>query len=125
MSLYESSQCRVTTELGTVNEKQFGSLGKPGAWYSGEQRLAIVAEARAACCAAGFQDSDGGSFVLRDRVDLPAVTRRVASQLAASPQTFEYSLYKQALDDGLTNAEYVEIVGLVSRITNFDMFARA
>ena len=124
MSFYESSQYHVPTALEDVHQKQFAALGEPGTWYTGAQRLAIAAEARAACCTAGFQDSDGGSDALRDAAELTPVTRRVTSQLAANPQAFEHPLYQQAIEEGLTDAEWVEIVGLVSRITNFDMFAR-
>ncbi len=124
MDLYERSQYRVPAALGAIHKKQLAALGKPGTWYTGKERLVIAAEARAACCAAGFQDADGGAAALRDGAELTAVARRVSRQLAASPQAFEYPVYQQALADGLTDAEYVEIVGLVSRITNFDMFAR-
>ena len=124
VSLYENSQHQLPDKLLGLHEKQFDALGAPGTWYDGGQRLAIAAEARTACCAAGLQDTDGGAQALRDAAELATPARRIAAQLAANPQAFEYPVYQQALGDGLSDAEYVEIVGLVSRITNFDVFAR-
>ncbi len=124
MSLYDNAPIDVPAELAALHEKQIDALSEPGTWYSGAQRLAIVAEARAACCAAGMQESDGGAEAMKDAAELSAAARRIAGQLAAHPQPFQYPVYQQALSEGLTDAQYVEIVGLVSRITNFDVFAR-
>ena len=44
--------------------------------------------------------------------------------LAVSPKDVDQASYEQALRDGLSDAEYVEIVGLVARITDIDVFAR-
>jgi hypothetical protein len=36
----------------------------------------------------------------------------------------DQAFYNEALEDGLSDAEYTEIVGLVARFTCFDVFAR-
>ena len=50
--------------------------------------------------------------------------RRVVNQLAILPKDIDQTFYVQALEDGLTDVEYVEILGLVARFTCFDIFAR-
>lgn len=108
--MYRKSKFLVRADLNAIHQSQVEALGDPGTWFSGQQRLAIVEEARSALA--------GGSTSGRDVVLL------LAHQLAASPQGFTETVYTGALDAGLSDAEYVEIVGLVSRLVNFDVLAR-
>lgn len=122
MSIYSDSAYPVRSDLEAIHAKQISALGDPGVWGSGAQRLAIVQEARAGRYEEGVQESAAPPSV--EEADLPAAARRVARQLAVRPQDFDRATYQQALEDGLTDASYTEIVGLVSRITNFDVLAR-
>jgi hypothetical protein len=122
VGIYSDSAYPVRSDLEAIHAKQINALGGPGTWGSGPQRLAIVQEARAARCEAGVQESATPPQV--EESDLPEAARRVARQLAVRPQDFDRATYQQALDDGLTDASYTEIVGLVSRITDFDVLAR-
>ena len=44
-----------------------------------------------------------------------------AAGYTAGVQEFDHEVYEQAIADGLSDAFYTEIVGLVSRISNFDV----
>lgn len=123
MSHYADSAYPVRADLDAVHGSQLEKLGAPGTWGTGAQRLAIAAAARKAGYEAGVleEPADGGASP--DLV-LPEFVRRIVERLAVSPKDVDQAFYDQALADGLSDAEYVEIVGVVSRITDMDVFAR-
>jgi len=122
MTLYAESEYPVREDLAKVHASQLDNLGKPGTWGGAAQRQAVILEAREACYEAGVLSRPAGAQ--SPEADLPAAARRVARQLAVAPQELDQAFYQQALKDGLGEAEYVEIVGLVSRIVNLDLFAK-
>ena len=123
MSLYADSEFPVREDLAVIHASQLTELGAPGSWGTGAQRLAIAAEARQAGYDAGIleEPADGGAS---SEIELPQVVRRVVKRLAVSPKDVDQDFYNDARAGGLSDTEYVEIVGLVSRITDFDVFAR-
>lgn len=122
MSIYAESFYPVRSDLEEIHARQIAALGSAGTWGIGAQKLAIVQEARAARVAAGVQEASEEPGV--NDADLPEPARKLARQLAVRPQDFDHAFYQQSLDDGLTDASYTEIVGLVSRSVNFDVFSR-
>ena len=108
--MYEYSKYPVRADLDAIHQSQVESLGDPGTWFSGEQRLAIVTEARSALAGVAGSGED--------------VARRLARRLAATPREFAETDYSDALSEGLSDAQYVEMVGLVSRLVDFDTLAR-
>ena len=102
---------------------QLKAWGKPGTWGTGAERIAVAVEARRACVKAGVLEFSDDFSALND-VHLPSVIKEVIAQLAVSPKDIDQAFYNNAISAGLTDAEFVEIVGLVARITNLDIFAR-
>ncbi len=123
MTIYAGSAYPVRADLAAVHAAQLSEWGAPGTWGTGAQRLAVAAEARKACFEAGVLEApeSGGAPV---DLELPEVVRRVVAKLAVSPKDLDLDFYQAALKDGLSDTEYVEIVGLVARITDIDIFAR-
>lgn len=123
MTLYDDSAYPVRPDLAAAHASQLEKLGAPGTWGTGAQRLAIAAEARQAGYDAGVleEPAEGGPAT---EFELPKVARRVVRTLAVSPKDVDQASYDDALSGGLSDAEYVEIVGVVSRITDFDVFSR-
>ncbi len=123
MSLYSDSAYPVRDDLAATHATQLSGWGAPGTWGTGAQRLAVAAEARQAGYDAGVleEPADGGAAV---ETELPEVVRRVVRAVAFSLGDVDEAFCRDALKDGLGDAEYVEIIGLVSRITNIDVFAR-
>ena len=123
MSIYSDSEYPVREDLEAIHDRQLHELGAPGTWGTGAQRLAIAADARQAGYDAGVlekpEDDEYSSHI-----ELSEVVRRVVRRLAVSPKDVDQAFYDDALGDGLSDAEYAEIVGIVSRITNFDVFVR-
>jgi hypothetical protein len=123
MTMYASSAYPVHADIARVHAAQIGGWGAPGTWGTGAQRLAVAAEARKAGIDAGLLEApdDGGAPIT---LDLPEIARRVIQRLAVSPKDVDQKFYEDALAGGLSDVEYTEIVGLVARITNIDIFAR-
>ncbi|MGE0684787.1 MAG: alkylhydroperoxidase-related (seleno)protein [Candidatus Binatia bacterium] len=123
MNLYEDSQLPIRDALVRAHADTLMSFATPGHWFSGSERRAIVAEAREARREAGLQET-GSSEEFPYEGDLSAPVKRVARQVAVFTNDLERSFFEQALAEGLSDAEYVEVVGVVSRAVNVDIFAR-
>jgi hypothetical protein len=123
MSFYEDSKYPVRDDVAAIHAQQFEQLASPGSWGTAVQRNAIVNEAREAGYQAGVLEKpdDPGT---KSEVELSEVARRVVHRLAVSPKDMDQNFYDEAIADGLSDAEYVEIVGLIARFTCFDVFAR-
>lgn len=123
MALYNDSEYPVREDLDSVHEKQLNAFGAPGTWGSGAQRLSIALEARRAGYAAGQLEEPAGGDP-EPEVQLAEVARRVVELLAVSPKDATEAFYDAAIAEGLSPEEYTEIVGVVARITDLDIFAR-
>ncbi|MFT5487574.1 MAG: hypothetical protein ACI9JL_004453 [Paracoccaceae bacterium] len=123
MSLYSDSKYPVREDLDATHAKQLAQLAAPGTWGNSQQRLAIAAEARQAGYDAGILEKpdDAGA---PPEIDLPDVAKKVVRELAANPKDFLEANFDDARAGGLSDAEYTEIVGIVSRVTDLDVFAR-
>ena len=119
MSLYDDSEYPVDEALQAIHEAQLDTLGGPGTWLTRSQRVALVEEVRAARIEAGVQETVGAPAPVSDGADLSDTAKHVAREAALSPGTFVREFYEDAVRDGLTDAEYVEIVGIVGRLVNF------
>lgn len=121
MSLYHDCELPIRERIETTHAQALSSFSKPGRWWNAEQRVAIVAEARDARCDAGLQDQ---AVAGPSANDIPDSAKRVARQVAVSTNDLDRSFLDEAIADGLTDAEYVEVVGIVSRLADLDVFAR-
>lgn len=123
MSIYDESAFPVSDEIASVHATQLRQLGEPGTWGTGTQRIAVAAQARQAGYAAGVLEQEPGSRE-PEEIDFPAAVRDFIRKLAVAPKDVVKSDYEEVRASGLSDEEYVEIVGIVSRATNVDIFAR-
>ena len=124
MSFYTDSEYPVADFLSDVHERQIANLQQPGTWGTSAQRLAVVAKARQAGIDAGVLESADDS-VPATEMELPDNVQRMIELLAVSPKDFTEADFEQAKSGGLSDEEYTEIVGLISRLVAMDVFARA
>lgn len=97
------------TKIGDVIDAQWRGLGEPGTWLDGAQRVAVVRAARSeSSVSAAAPDS------IEDVARL--VAHRAATITAQTVDAIEAS--------GIDRTTYVEIVGIVSRVTAIDTFER-
>jgi len=123
MGFYADSTYPVREDLAAIHTHQFEQLGSPGTWGTAEQRVTIVNEAREAGYKAGILEKPDNPGALPE-IELSRVVRRVVHRLAVSPKDLDQDFYDTAIEEGLSDVEYVEIVGLIARFTCFDVFAR-
>ena len=123
MPLYSDSPYPVRDDLAEVHARQLDQLAEPGAWGTGAQRLAVAIEARQAGYDAGRLEPSADG-VESAGAGLPEAARTVVRRLAVDPKDVDEASYEEARRGGLSDEEYVEIVALVARITNLDIFAR-
>ncbi len=124
MSLYADSVYPVRAAVEQIHQETLDSFARPGTWLTGAQRAWLVAQARDARIQAGLQEALHDAPALPADAGLPAVAGRIARRIAVSVTDLDRSILEEALAGGLTDAEYVEIVGVVSRAVNVDVFAR-
>ncbi|NNE83849.1 MAG: hypothetical protein HKN28_07745 [Alphaproteobacteria bacterium] len=123
MNFYADSDYPVRDDLAAIHGSQMETLGAPGTWGTGAQRLAIATVARKAGIDAGLLEAPADMDFPVD-LGLPDIALRVVERLAVSPADFDLAFYEESLRGGLSDCEFVEIVGLVARATNIDIFAR-
>ena len=123
MALYTSSDYPVAAEIETLHAGELASFTQCGTWGSAAQRAAIVATAREARSAAGLQNSTGAEGQ-SDSDHLPDAAVRLAREVALSSTGIDRNFYNEVQAEGVTEGAYVEIVGVVSRLVNLDVFAR-
>lgn len=121
MSLYHDSDLPIRPALEAAHEDTLDSIARPGRWWRADERIAIAAEARAARIEAGLQEPGDDPPI---DPGLPQAVRRVAREVAVSTNELDRDFCTQALADGLSDTEYCETVGIVSRLANVDIFAR-
>jgi len=96
------------SDLAEGLRREWGRLARPGAMWDGRQRVAIAATAR------------GG-----DGAEIPAAAVEAARTLYDHPAAIDAGAVDAVRGAGLTDAAYVEIVGVVSRLAAADTLLAA
>lgn len=106
-------------------------LARPGTWWTAADRVAIAAESRAALdcrlCAAR-REALSPRHVAGDHdavSDLPSAVVDIAHQIRADPRRLSRQWYDEVVATHLSDAEYVELVGIVAVVSGIDAFRRA
>lgn len=90
--------------------REWEVLGSPGTWWTGAERVAIAAVARAAKAEEPTPD-----------IDLPQGAIEAAARLSADPHV-DKAWVDRIEAGGVSLPAYVEIMGIVSRLTAVDTF---
>ncbi len=112
---FHHSPLPVTPDLATAFRSVWTQLAAPGTWWTGAERVALARVARAAYV--------GESSPSDTRLPAPAVA--AASLLGHDPAAITEPLIVEWEQSGLDSNRYVELIGLVSRVTAVDTFHRA
>ena len=128
---YEGAACQVRTDFGASHSRFWHRLAGPGAWWTGPERVDIAREARAArSCercrqrkAALSPDQVGGEH---DTVsELPPSATDAVHRIVTDAPRLTRSWYQGVLDSGLTEGQYIELLGTVVGLVSIDSFCRA
>jgi hypothetical protein len=110
---FTSAAVAVRPSITEAFRDEWEQLGSAGASFTGSQRVAIAAAARAA------------------RAGAPAIGQlnpkieEVARRVGAEPATIRRPWVRTVVDGDIGEARYVEIVGVVSRLSAIDTFCHA
>lgn len=98
-----------STEIDDVIDEQWRGLGEPGTWLDGFERVAVVRAARSSAATAAAA---------------PVSIEAVAGLVAQNASTITADTVDAIEANGIDRSTYVEIVGVVSRVTAIDTFER-
>ena len=105
-------------------------LGRPGTWWTGEQRVAIIEETRnavgcaycARCKEAVSPFAESGDH---DHLGaLPDAVVDIIHRLVNDPGRLTRTWYQRTIDSGVTEGEYVETAAIVADVICVDTFQR-
>ena len=129
--VYQDQSLPIRESIALSHSAGISAFAKAGTWFTGEQRIAILAEARQAhgcgLCdrrkAALSPYSEKGEH--DSRGDLPDNIVEVIHRLITDSGRITQSWFTSMLETGLSSEEYIEIVGVVSTSIILDSFALA
>ncbi len=123
---------KVRSEITKSHDRVWKEMTRPGARLSGEERVLVVQELRAAsACRICSESKNSLSFAYRvgehEYVDsrMPDVWVELVHKLVNDPGRIHRSWVQNLFKDGLEEVEYVEIAGLVSAVCVVDTFHEA
>ena len=130
-SAYDHRALHVRQDLADAIERAWHHLASAGTWWTGAQRLRMVAETRNAvhCRLCRQRKAALSPYTVpgaHDTVsDLPDVVVDVIHRLRTDASRLTETWLQRCYAQGLTDAEYVEIVGVVATIVGLDTFSHA
>ncbi len=128
---YEASMIPIRDDLVAAHQNAWRRLAQPGTWWTGAQRVAIVAETRQAVTCELCQQrrtavtSNAISGTHDHLGALPEPIIDVIHRVRMDASRLTASWYHRVIDGGVSNAEYVETVGVVATIIAIDTFTHA
>lgn len=131
MITYANSAAPVRADIVDAHNVAWGRIARPGTWFDGATRVAIAAETRqAGRCALCRRRKEALSpyAVIGKHDSLGALPERVVEQIHAivgDPGRLTRKWFDGIIAAGTTDAEYVEIVGVVATVVSIDTFCRA
>ena len=129
---YSDSPWPIRPDLAQAHRRAWQRIAQPGTWLDGEQRVAVAAEARAArscgLCrerrAALSPSGVQGSHQAVSSSLHPALLDAV-HRIATDPGRITASTVEKILAEGVSDAEYVEALGVTTQIVSIDAVHRA
>lgn len=122
----------IRQDLQEAINRAWSRLGRPGTWWTAKERVAIAAETRSArnC---GMCQSIRRSETAIDEItnhgqlkgQLSLVAAELIHYVAENASMLSLPVYQSVLDRGLSDAHYVELVGVVSTVVGIDSFYRS
>lgn len=121
----------IRTDLDQATRKAWTYLGQPGNWWTGVQRVDLVAEVRAArdctlCAERQHALSPTGVKGDHDTAsDFPPVVIEAAHRLTNDASRLSEKTIRGWNAEGLSDGAYVELVSIVSTVIGVDAFCDA
>ncbi len=129
-TLSEAAPFPVRADLDEAYARAWTHLARPGTWWDGAQRLAMVASCREApgCALCRERAAALSPFAVDGVHDstsgLPDTVIEAIHRVRTDSGRLTEAWFRRTIENGLTEPEYVEIVGVVSIATALDTLAR-
>ncbi len=127
---YSQAAVAVRADLGETHSRYWHRLARAGSWWSGAERIAIANETRQAteCSLCARRRESLSPYTIdgeHDRVsDLPEAAVDVVHRIVTDASRLTSAWYESALGKGLSEGQYIEIVGTVVSVVSIDSFCR-
>lgn len=127
---YEAASFPVRADLTAAHERAWRRLAAPGAWFTGTERLAIAAEVRhaTACALCRERKAALSPYAVEGKHQslggLRAAIVEVIHRVRTDPGRLTRRWFDGVRADGLSDGEYVEIIGVLANVVAMDTFAR-
>lgn len=128
---YADSEIRVRREIPDAHATVWQRIAAPGAAWTGEQRVAIAAEVRAAgsCELCARRKEALSPYAVegahRAHGSLPAAAVDAVHRIVTDAARLTPDYLAGIADDGVTDLAYVELLGVVVALVSIDSFHRA
>jgi alkylhydroperoxidase family enzyme len=128
---YSEADVPVRDDLRDAHRFLWEHLGSPGTWWTGQQRVAIAAESRSAtgCTLCRERKAALSPNAVRGSHDslgeLPEDVVETIHRIRTDPARLSKAWFDRVIASGLTEMQYVELVGVVTLLAGVDYFGRA
>src|SRR5437899_8219475 len=118
-------------ELAKALDTAWRTLGDPGVWWNGSERLQILSEARAArrCERCRVRKAALSPHTVAGRHDsatgLPVAAIEAIHRIVSDPGRLSQAWYRRTIEMGLSDEAYVELLAVVAITTAVDTFDRS
>ena len=128
---YTTAQVEIRSDMPEAYREVWQMIARPGNWWTGEDRIAIVAEARHAkdCQLCADRKKALSPFSLKGEhasvTNLPAAAIDAVHRIVTDVSRLTESWLQNSYQEGMTDGKYVELLGIVVAVTSIDGFHRA
>ena len=128
---YSNSPLQVRSDIEAAHRAVWKQMGEPGTWLTAAERVAVAAEARAAAKCSGCAERKAAlspyavEVEHEEAADLPAAWVEVVHRVRTDAGRLSRRFYDEARASGITEEQYVELLGVLVRVTSIDTFCEA
>lgn len=128
---YQSYSTPVRSDLAESHDRFWKRLASPGSWWSGAERVEIARQVRqtktCSLCATRkvALSPHGGSGAHDGDSILPAIAVDTVHRITTDASRLTADWYRSVLEEGLSDGQYVEIVGTLVSVVSIDSFCDA
>jgi len=128
---YGDAALPVRSDITEAHRRVWAHIARPGAWWTGAERVEIASVARGAwsCSLCKQRKAAVSPYAVRGTHDpgdeLPHAVVDAVHRIVTDPGRLSRRAYDDILATGITDAQYVELVGVVVRVITVDLFCRA
>ena len=128
---YDAASVPVRQDLIDAHRRAWKRLALPGTWWDAPTRIAIAAETRnapgcASCRARREALSPNSVTTPHETLDeLPSALIEVIHRVRTDAGRLTRNFYDSALENGISDGEYVETIAIIATVIAIDSFAEA